>query len=111
MDGDEQVRLRLVGDVRTVVQGDVAVVGTREDHLDVRIFRPDLVREGFGDVKGQRLLVRFLVLAHRAGILPAVAGVDHDRGQTESVPGCGRQAKKHGKEQADCAFQKIVVFL
>ena len=109
--GDEQVRLGLVGDVRPVAQRHVTVVGAREDDLDVRICRPNLVRQGLGDVQGQRLLVGLLVLAHCPGVLAAVAGINDNRGQPEIVSSRMGHAKKHGEEQADCAFQKIVLFL
>ena len=108
---DEKVGLGLVGDVGTVVERDVTVVGPREDHLDVRVAGADFVGQGPGDVEDEGLLVGFLVPADCAGVLAAVPGVDHDRRETQFVPGGKRHAHECGEEDADCTFQKFVVIL
>ena len=111
VDGYEEVGFRLVGDLRPALEGHVAVVGAGQNHIDVGIGGTNLVGQRAGDIKDERLLVVLLVAAHGAGILAAVTGIDHDRGEPEFVSGGKYRTHEHGKEKADCSFQKIVVIL
>jgi hypothetical protein len=104
--GDEEVGLLLVGDVGTPAHRHVFVVGAGHDHFHIGIGGTDLLCKGQGDAQGVRLLVNFLVAADGAGVLPAVAGVDDNRGEAEMFIRPGGCRKKHGQDNADCAFQK-----
>ena len=76
MDRQEEVGLCLVGDRRTRLERDEGVVGPRVDHL-----RTELVMEQSAepqrDVENNILLLN-AVNAQRAGVMAAVAGVDHN---------------------------------
>ena len=85
VDGDEQVRTDVVGDVGPSAQGDEPVVGTREDGFHAGKRRLDLPGQSPGDVQGDALLLRLSVRADAAGVVAAVARVDDDGGKFRPV--------------------------
>ena len=117
MDGDEQVRAQVVGDVRPAAQGDELVVGAREDGLDVGKGLPYLPGKALGDVQGDALLLGFLVRADAARIVAAVAGVDDDGGKFQPVlsgrrlrhNACCKEGGQNGQDGTYGAFHGRVV--
>ena len=78
MDGDEQVRIVVVGEAGPFVQRNVPVVGAGHQGLDVRVRLADFPGKPVRDVQCDGLLVGFLVPADASGIMAAVTGIDDD---------------------------------
>ena len=85
MDGDEKVRIGIIGDVGTSAERDIPVIITGHDDFYVRIGGTDFFREPFGDVEGQVLLVGLLVPTDASGIMSAVSRIDDDLGQVHGT--------------------------
>ena len=76
MNGDEQIGLRLVGEIGALIEGQVSVVGAREHD-----FRPQSrlqqLAQALGHVEHQIFFQQSLP-ANRAQVPAAVPGVEHD---------------------------------
>ena len=76
MHADEQVGLGLIGETGPSLQFDLAVVGAGEEHLVATSLEQLL--EAQNHVERQVLLVQMQHAVLEAGIIAAVAGVEHD---------------------------------
>ena len=81
MDGDEQVGLLFIGDGGAGLEGNEGIVVAGVDHLRTHAALKQLA-EAQGHVKDELFLGQ-TVGADGAGIVPAVAGVDHDLANLE----------------------------
>ena len=117
MDGDEQVRAQVVGDVRPAAQGDELVTGAREDGFHTGKGLPYLPGKALGDVQRDGLFLGFLVRTDAARVMTAVAGVDDDGGKFQAVlPGrplrhnaCCKEGGQNGQDGTYAAFHGRVV--
>ena len=78
MNGNEQIRIVLVGDICPSRKRDERVRRTGHDHLHIRKPGLDLVGKTFCDIQSNFALVSFLVLADATGVSASMAGINAD---------------------------------
>ena len=83
MHGNKEVGLLLVSNIGPTAHRHIRVIRAGQNHFHIRIGGTDLVCNGLRNAQRERLLVGLLVTADGAGVLPAVPGVDDDRGEAE----------------------------
>ena len=76
MDGDEKIRLGIVGYLRTTVKGNEDIAFARVDHLYVGTVIPDQLAQLQGHFQDDVLLFRDFT--EGTGIVSSVSGIDDD---------------------------------
>ena len=96
MDGDEEVGLRLVGNLGTLPQLEEAVGLTGVDDAHVGTVALHHLTEGEGVAQGQRLLLR--LPPDGTGIMAAVPGIDDEREPWRGTVGRQHQYERHPED-------------
>ena len=78
MNGNEQIRIVLVGHIGSSCKSNERVSGACHDHLHIREACLNLIGKTFCDIQRNFALVSFLVLADATGISTAMAGINAD---------------------------------